>query len=241
MWQESKDETANDRLNNIKDLINTISKYDSLSEFLEQASLQMTDDNVDIDSDKSAIKIMTIHAAKGLEFDTVFLPAWEENIFPNEKSIRDGSLAEERRLAYVAITRAKEALYIHCNSNVFDYPVPNIAKCEDVNDYSQPQEITLQLTHRDVVLNFFKGKEKIIYKLRSGDALSISGSFLSAKMYGKDVQVVKFSKAFSEKLAKLNSKGYRPDKAYVNFVVFWKGEDDTEETLVLLPTLHLKR
>lgn len=112
MWRESKDEDAPDRLNNIKDLIESIKKYDSLDAFLEQAALQMTDDNADIDNNTSAVNIMTIHAAKGLEFDTVFLPAWEQNIFPNEKSMHDNSLPEERRLAYVAITRAKRRAII---------------------------------------------------------------------------------------------------------------------------------
>jgi DNA helicase-2/ATP-dependent DNA helicase PcrA len=90
-----------------------MSKYATLPEFLEQAALMMTDDN---DSDDAAqnncIRIMTIHAAKGLEFDTVFLPAWEEGVFPNEKSINEGAIEEERRLAYVAITRARRRCVI---------------------------------------------------------------------------------------------------------------------------------
>ncbi len=114
MWQESKDADAPDRLINIRELIsNVVAKYDSLKEFLEQASLMMTDDNDEPESkNNNAVNIMTIHAAKGLEFDNVFLPAWEENIFPNEKSINDGSVEEERRLAYVAITRAKKIAVI---------------------------------------------------------------------------------------------------------------------------------
>ena len=108
MWSDSKDADAPDRLLNIRELLTSVmSKYTTLPEFLEQAALMMTDDN---DSDDAAqnncIRIMTIHAAKGLEFDTVFLPAWEEGIFPNEKSINEGAIEEERRLAYVAITRA---------------------------------------------------------------------------------------------------------------------------------------
>ena len=73
----------------------------------------MTDDNDVPDvSNNSAVNIMTIHAAKGLEFNNVFLPAWEENVFPNEKSISDSSVEEERRLAYVALTRAKQFVVI---------------------------------------------------------------------------------------------------------------------------------
>lgn len=110
MWAESKDTDAADRIANVRELITSvISKYDSLSEFLEQAALMMTDDNDANDNvqNKNTVSIMTIHAAKGLEFDTVFLPAWEDGIFPNDKAINEGAIEEERRLAYVAITRAR--------------------------------------------------------------------------------------------------------------------------------------
>ena len=115
MWTESRDADAPDRMQNIRELLTSvISKYDSLPEFLEQAALMMTDDN---DSDDTAqktntVSIMTIHAAKGLEFDTVFLPAWEESVFPNDKAINEGAIEEERRLAYVAITRARRRCVI---------------------------------------------------------------------------------------------------------------------------------
>lgn len=114
MWQDSKDADAPDRLVNIRELITgVVAKYDTLHDFLEQAALMMTDDNDEPDVlNNNAVNIMTIHAAKGLEFDTVFLPAWEEGVFPNEKSIQDGSVEEERRLAYVALTRAKKIAVI---------------------------------------------------------------------------------------------------------------------------------
>ncbi|MEE1111027.1 MAG: 3'-5' exonuclease, partial [Alphaproteobacteria bacterium] len=114
MWNQSKDVDAPDRLLNIRELITTvIAKYDSLPEFLEQAALMMTDDDADAsEQSNNFVRIMTIHAAKGLEFDTVFLPGWEEGIFPNEKSINEGAIEEERRLAYVAITRARRRCVI---------------------------------------------------------------------------------------------------------------------------------
>ena len=115
MWSESKDADAPERLSNIRELITSvISKYDTLSEFLEQAALMMTDDNDSNDNpqNNNSVRIMTIHAAKGLEFDTVFLPAWEDGIFPNDKAINEGAIEEERRLAYVAITRARSRCVI---------------------------------------------------------------------------------------------------------------------------------
>ena len=113
-WRESKDPDAEERISNIRDLItNVISTYDSLPDFLEHAALMTTDDNDnEIADNTQAVNIMTIHAAKGLEFDTVFLPAWEDGIFPNDKSIKEGGMEEERRLAYVALTRARRRAII---------------------------------------------------------------------------------------------------------------------------------
>ena len=108
MWRQSKDADATDRLDNLRELVSVVvANYDSLTAFLEHAALMMTDDNDNESEDKNVVSIMTIHAAKGLEFNTVFLPAWEEGIFPNDKTTKEGDLEEERRLAYVAITRAK--------------------------------------------------------------------------------------------------------------------------------------
>jgi len=113
MWRQSKDVDAEERLEHIRELITSVvSKYDTLSEFLEHAALMMTDDNDNESEDKNVVSIMTIHAAKGLEFNTVFLPGWEEGLFPNDKTTKEGDLEEERRLAYVAITRAREHLII---------------------------------------------------------------------------------------------------------------------------------
>jgi DNA helicase-2/ATP-dependent DNA helicase PcrA len=114
MWSESKDVDAPDRLLNIRELLTSvIPNHETLPDFLEQAALMTTDDNDANDAvQNNCVRIMTVHAAKGLEFDTVFLPGWEEGIFPNEKSINEGGLEEERRLAYVAITRARRRCVI---------------------------------------------------------------------------------------------------------------------------------
>ncbi len=113
MWRQSKDADSVERIEHIRELINVVvAKYDNLAEFLEHAALMTTDDNDDETDGKNVVSIMTIHAAKGLEFNTVFLPAWEEGIFPNEKSTKEDGLEEERRLAYVAITRARVRVII---------------------------------------------------------------------------------------------------------------------------------
>ena len=112
MWADSNDPDKDERVKNINELIQSVvSKFDTLAEFLEHVALMTADDARD-DFEDDAVSIMTVHAAKGLEFDTVFLPAWEEGIFPNELSIFENGLEEERRLAYVALTRAKRHCFI---------------------------------------------------------------------------------------------------------------------------------
>ena len=102
------------RLDNLKELLNVLSdtqNYPDLGAFMEHVSLVMDNDT---EQNENKVRIITLHSAKGLEFDVVFLPGWEENLFPHQRSLDEGenSLEEERRLAYVAITRAKHRLYI---------------------------------------------------------------------------------------------------------------------------------
>ncbi len=107
MLENEKSVEAKGRLENLSELARAMEEYDSLGDFLEHVSLVM--DN-DANSDDEKVTIMTMHAAKGLEFDNVFLPGWEEGVFPSQRSLDEGGLAsleEERRLAYVAITRAR--------------------------------------------------------------------------------------------------------------------------------------
>ncbi|MFQ6704387.1 MAG: 3'-5' exonuclease, partial [Alphaproteobacteria bacterium] len=108
----SKDDNFSDKLERINFLIDkVVTDYDSLSEFLDFAALKTNEDD---ENTGNFVSLMTIHAAKGLEFDTVFLPAWEENLFPNKKTLGSLEIEEERRLAYVAITRAKKICVISC-------------------------------------------------------------------------------------------------------------------------------
>jgi len=114
MWQNEKSAEAAGRLENLSELVRAMEEYETLGAFLEHVSLVM--DN-EAQADEPKVTIMTIHAAKGLEFDTVFLVGWEEGLFPSQRALDEGgltSLEEERRLAYVAITRARRrAIIIH--------------------------------------------------------------------------------------------------------------------------------
>ena len=119
MLKNKKDLENEDRLENIKELISAMKEFDNLESFLEHVSLSTS---IDEDWDGQKINLMTMHASKGLEFDVVFLPGWEEGLFPHQKSMDEKGqlgLEEERRLAYVGITRAKKILNISFSMNRF--------------------------------------------------------------------------------------------------------------------------
>ena len=119
MLKNKKDLENENRLENIKELLSAMKEFDNLESFLEHVSLATS---VDQEWEGEKINMMTMHAAKGLEFDTIFLPGWEEGLFPHQKSIEEkgqNGLEEERRLAYVGITRAKKRAIISFSMNRF--------------------------------------------------------------------------------------------------------------------------
>ena len=119
MLKNKKDLENENRLENIKELLNAMKEFDNLESFLEHVSLATS---VDQEWEGEKVNMMTMHAAKGLEFETVFLPGWEEGLFPHQKSIEEkgqNGLEEERRLAYVGVTRAKKLAVISFSMNRF--------------------------------------------------------------------------------------------------------------------------
>jgi DNA helicase-2/ATP-dependent DNA helicase PcrA len=112
MLKDKKDLENENRLENLKELLRAMRDYDNLQSFLEHVALATS---IDQEWDGAKVNLMTMHAAKGLEFEVVFLPGWEEGLFPHQKSLEekgDFALEEERRLAYVGITRAKKEAYL---------------------------------------------------------------------------------------------------------------------------------
>ena len=119
MLKNKKDLENENRLENIKELLNAMKEFDNLESFLEHVALATS---IDQNWEGQKVNLMTIHASKGLEFDVVFLPGWEEGLFPHQKSIEEKGekgLEEERRLAYVGITRAKKLVNISFSMNRF--------------------------------------------------------------------------------------------------------------------------
>ena len=119
MLKNKKDLENENRLENIKELLNAMKEFDNLDSFLDHVALATS---IDQDWKGQKVNLMTMHASKGLEFDVIFLPGWEEGLFPHQKSIEEkgeNGLEEERRLAYVGITRAKKIANISFSMNRF--------------------------------------------------------------------------------------------------------------------------
>ncbi|MCK6441919.1 ATP-dependent helicase [Elstera cyanobacteriorum] len=117
MWQADKSPEAPGRLENLKELVRAVEEFETLPAFLEHVSLVTERAE---ESGQAQVTLMTLHAAKGLEFDTVFLPGWEEGVFPNQRSLDETGargLEEERRLAYVGLTRARQRAYVFHAAN----------------------------------------------------------------------------------------------------------------------------
>ncbi|WP_376089541.1 ATP-dependent helicase [Roseomonas sp. CCTCC AB2023176] len=117
MWRQDKSPEAPGRLENLKELVRAVGEFETLGGFLEHVALVMETDEA---AEAERVSLMTLHAAKGLEFDLVFLPGWEEGLFPHQRALDEGgtkSLEEERRLAYVGITRARKMAVISHAAN----------------------------------------------------------------------------------------------------------------------------
>jgi DNA helicase-2/ATP-dependent DNA helicase PcrA len=168
--KEEKTDEARGRIENIYEMLRAIGEFKHIQEFVEHASLVM--DNETLESDfGGAVKIMTLHASKGLEFDLVFLPGWEEGIFPHQRSIMEEGekgLEEERRIAYVGITRARKQLYItHAESrrmfNETIYSLPSRFLTDIPND------IAVRSTAGKSV-NYLRSNHNIVFNNQSNNS-----------------------------------------------------------------------
>lgn len=189
-------------------------------------------------SRSSEIIVSTVHKSKGCEYDNVYISL---------KGLGDIT-DRERRMIYVGMTRAKNNLSVHfSNVNLFLDKSLQRFIIEDNTVYGAPVEVLMQLSHRDVVLDIFKGCQDSLPGLLSGTGLFVSGDYLYAETGGRRVKVLRFSSAFRIQLSRMVSKGYLPVKAKVRFQVFWSYEEPTGETgsptrseiMIVLPDLLL--
>ena len=117
MWQKDRSADAAGRLDNLKELVRSMEEFENLQGFLEHIALVMDRDG---GADEDAVSLMTLHSAKGLEFDNVFLPGWEEGLFPSQRTLDEqgrAGLEEERRLAHVGLTRARRRAKLYFATN----------------------------------------------------------------------------------------------------------------------------
>ena len=173
--------------------------------------------------------VSTIHKSKGREFNDVYM-------LMADRPKKDNRLF---RQIYVGITRAKQRLFIHSNSDLFSH-LPADQHTTDNQQYPFPDEIVLQLTHKDVNLGFFKPIKQEVLALRSGDTLILDHNYFLHSTSRR--AVAKLSQAMQTTLATWLEKGYTPHTASVRFVVAWKPKDapkDEPETAVLLIDLEL--
>lgn len=207
--------------------INPKKYYSDLAEFINESKYEDFYNN-----DKDIVYVSTIHKSKGKEFDTVYM------LLKNYTADND----EKRRQLYVGMTRAKHALHIHSNNDILGkYVVPDVEYLTDNNKYNEPKEIILQLSYKDVFLDYFKDKKEIVGRLRSGQKLWVKNEFLIADYKGTLQNVAKLSKKALDKIAELNKKGYSIYAAKIRFIVAWKGKEDEAECAVILPTLYLSK
>jgi ATP-dependent DNA helicase RecQ len=183
-----------------------------------------------IEDAKNTVLVSTMHKAKGREFDQVYL------MLNRYDSTKDSA----KRALYVALTRAKNDLSVHYYGNFMEgKPLPGVAYQQDMTLYPEPNEIVLQFGHKDVVLDFFKGRKAKILALQSGEPLYADDAYLLYEDRGVKKKLIKLSKKAQEQLEMLARKGYRIQNAEIRFVVAWKHDDDAEEHAIVLPTLYM--
>lgn len=209
------------------ELFEETNKTKYINDFKEFVFESSVEDFCDVSG--AEVVVSTIHKAKGREFDDVYM------------LITDGYQrnAALMRKYYVGITRAKSRLSIHTDGNCFNY-LDADKHIIDTKDYAMPEEIVLQLSHKDVYLDFFKYVKREVLALRSGDSLDYDNFVLYDTSTHR--QVAKLSQNMQKELTEWKEKGYEVKSASVRFIVAWKSKNapkEEPEAAVLLPDLVL--
>lgn len=199
--------------------------YSDFKEFVFESSIEDFCNTSGAD-----VVVSTIHKAKGREYDDVYM------LITGNYDVTDDLL----RRYYVGMTRAKNRLFIHTNGNCFDQ-IPADEIRHDQRQYPMPDEIMLQLTHKDVHLDYFKSRKREVLALRGGEDLTYQNDYLYNAQHQS---VARLSAKMQHTLKEWNDKGYEVQSAKVRFIVAWKPKDTPKnepETAVLLADLTLRK
>lgn len=217
----------------ILDILNTFSEINS-KKYLTDFKLFLQESKIEdfYKNEKGVITISTIHKAKGREFDNVFM------LLNNPVLNSD----EEKRKLYVGITRAKSLLHIHYTGDMFDRFINSATTYEfDSNNYDKPDKLIMQLSHRDVYLDFFKDNKKLILSLSSGMKLTVENNRLYTHTKYGTFSILQFSKKCYEKIKEIIAEGYAINYAKIRFICAWKGKNDEDESAIILPDVYFER
>ena len=235
LWKEAKQATLStyNRSQSLTYVKRCVEQFEQtnkakyLSDFKEFVFESSVEDFCDISG--ADVVVSTIHKAKGREFDDVYMLI--SGNYPKDIHLM--------RRYYVGITRAKNRLFVHTNGDYFNHLSAN-RYFIDPNPYEMPEEVVLQLSHKDVYLGFFKERKQEILALRGGDSLNYNDFVLYSSLTNKPV--AKLSSNMQATLSEWEEKGYKVKSASVRFIVAWKPKDapkDEPETAVLLADLVL--
>ena len=235
LWEETKHATfsAYDRSQSLMYVKRCVEQFEQtnktkyVSDFKEFVFESSAEDFCDISG--TDVVVSTIHKAKGREFDDVYM-------LISDSYAKDAHLM---RRYYVGITRAKNRLFIHTNGDCFNH-LSTDRYFTDPQQYDMPEEVVLQLSHKDVNLGFFKERKQEVLALRGGDALTYSDFFLYSP--STDKPVAKLSSKMQGTLSEWEKRGYKVKSASARFIVAWKPKDapkNEPETAVLLVDLML--
>lgn len=235
LWEEAKHNTfyTYDRSLSLMYVKRCVEQFEQtnktkyFSDFKEFVFESSVEDFCDVSG--TDVVVSTIHKAKGREFDDVYM-------LISDSYVKDAYLM---RRYYVGITRAKNRLFVHTNGDCFNRLSAD-RYIVDQRQYNMPEEIVLQLSHKDVYLGFFKERKHEVLALRGGDSLTYSDFFLYSSLTNKPV--AKLSLKMQDTLSEWEERGYKVKSASVRFVVAWKPKDaqkNEPETAVLLADLML--
>jgi ATP-dependent DNA helicase RecQ len=222
VWENAKQKTFSAYVNSSSvyylkkciQLFEDTYKAKYLTDFKEFVFESSIEDFCDVEN--ADVVVSTIHKSKGMAFDDVYF------LISEPRHITDDVL----RRYYVGITRAKQRLFVHTNSSVFDV-FNAVQKNIDHNQYEMPNDIVLQLSHKDVNLGFFKSKKKEILALRAGQCLLFDNNYLLPNT--SNTPICQLSHKMQEELCLWYEKGYVISSASIRFIVAWKPKDAPKE------------